>query len=168
MFVVLVLMSVMLMGALAMARMTEVSTLAAGNAVLRNGSLHTTEAGINAALTALTELPDTQLNSPVGNWYWPNEQPRDALGAPRVDWNAAPQLTVGNFSVRYVVERICSTASPTDPLKECLVRAFDVPSSARDIDDRLDSPSVGQYRATVQVQGPRGASATVQVLMTRG
>ena len=52
MLVVLVLLSVMLLGGLALARITETSTLASGNAAFREASLQASEVGLNSAYMA--------------------------------------------------------------------------------------------------------------------
>ena len=50
---VLILLSVMLVGALAMARMAEVSTLAGGNAAASDAAMQASEVGLNTAFAAV-------------------------------------------------------------------------------------------------------------------
>jgi hypothetical protein len=166
--VVIVLLAVLLLGALALARMTEASTLAAGNTTYRETSLQASEVGLNAAFNALQALPASQENSNQGNWYYAQAQPQDAQGLPQVGFDAAPQIDVGGYRVSYVVERVCAVAGVTEPLRECLVKAIKVPGSAVVSDDRLDPPNARQYRATVRVQGPKETTIFIQSLMTKG
>jgi hypothetical protein len=166
--VVIILLAVLLLGALALARMTEASTLAAGNTTYRETSLQASEVGLNAAFNALQALPATSENANTGGWYFAQAQPQDAEGLPLVNFDAAPQIDLDGYRVSYVVERVCSVASVSEPLRECLVKAIKVPGSALVSDDRLDPPNARQYRTTVRVQGPKQTTIFIQSLMTKG
>jgi type IV pilus assembly protein PilX len=168
MLVVLILLSVMLLGALAMARMSEVGTLAVGNASYREASLQASEVGLNTAFAQVRAIAVTAENNNAGNWYWSQVQPQDANGLPVVDWNAAPEVVVGAYSVRYVAERVCTLALVTEPLRECLVKQAKVPSSSRDDPDKIDPPNSKQYRVTIRVTGPKDTTTFVQSLLTKG
>ena len=109
MLVVLVLMTVMLLGGLALARMTEVGTLASGNAAFREASLQASEVGVNTAFAAIQGLVDENTDS--GGWYFASTQAQDAAGVPTVDFDAAPEVALGAYSVRYVVDRVCTGAT---------------------------------------------------------
>lgn len=166
--VVVVLLAVMLLGALALARMTEAGTLAAGNSTYRETSLQASEIGLNAAFTAVQALPAANENSNVGPWYWAQVQPQDANGLPLVDFDALPTIPVGAYDVRYVVERVCSVAAVTEPLRECLVKSVRLPGSAVESEDPLDPPNSRQYRATVRVTGPKNTTVFIQSLLSKG
>jgi type IV pilus assembly protein PilX len=168
MLVVLVLTMVMLLGAMALARMIDVSTAASGNAAFRDTSLQASEVGLNAAFAALRAIPDTAEDVDVPGWYWSMNQAVDASGLPVIDWNGAPEIVVAANSVRYVVERVCTVGVVASPLRECLVKQVKTLSSARDDDDRLDPPNSRQYRVTVRVTGPKGTTTFVQSLVTKG
>lgn len=168
MLVVMVLLSVMLLGALALARMTEVGSLATGNAAYREASIQASEIGLNAAFTQVKALPIANENTDAAPWYWATAQAQDANGLPQIDWAAAPEIVVGAYGVRYVVERVCTVADVTNPLRECLVKQVKVPGSARDEDDKLDSPNSKQYRVTIRVTGPKDTTTFVQSLVTKG
>jgi type IV pilus assembly protein PilX len=170
MLVVLVLMSVMLLGALAMARMTEVGALAAGNTAYREASLQASEVGLNTVYAQVRAIAATAENDNAAGWYWSTAQAQDANGLPDVNWNAAPEIAVGNYSVRYVSERLCTVATITDPLRDCLVKQIPVPTSARGGtgNDKLDPPNSRQYRVTIRVTGPKGTTTFIQSLLTKG
>jgi Tfp pilus assembly protein PilX len=168
MLVVLVLMSVMLLGALALARMTEVGALAAGNTAYREASLQASEIGLNTVYQQVRGIAATAENDNAGSWYWSTAQPQDANGLPNVDWDAAPEITVGNYSVRYVSERLCTAAAVSDPLRECLVKQIPVLTSARAGTEKLDPPNSRQYRVTIRVTGPKGTTTFIQSLLTKG
>ena len=166
MLVVMVLLTVMLLGGLALARMTEVGTLAAGNAAFREASLQASEVGVNTAYAAVRNLVDE--NSSTGNWYFADTQAQDAHGVPTVNFDTAAEETVGAYSVRYVVDRVCTGALPvTDPLRQCLVKQVPQIESSTDR-EKPDPPTARQFRITVRVTGPKDTRAWVQALMTKG
>ncbi len=171
MVVVLILLTVMLLGGLAMARMTEVGTLASGNAAFRETSLQASEVGINSAFADVRALADEGVDS--GGWYFANTQPVDASnGLPTVDFDSVRQVSVGAYQVAYMVDRQCEGVLPiTDPLRQCLLKIQIDPNkpSCRDTRcQKLDPPTSRQYRITARVTGPKGTQVWVQALVTKG
>jgi Tfp pilus assembly protein PilX len=166
--VVLVLLVVMLLGGLALARMTEVGSLAAGNAAYREASMQASEIGLNTVYKEVRDIVAADENSNDGGWYWAQTQAQDAAGLPAIDWNAAPEIVVGAYRVRYVAERMCTTAAVTDPLKQCLVKQIPQLTSADASRERPDPPNSRQFRVTVRVVGPKDTTTFVQSLLTKG
>lgn len=164
--VVLLLLSVMVLGGMALARMTEIGTLATGNNAAREVSLQASEVGINTAYMATRALASEESNA--GNWYWATTQAADANGIPSVTWANAPEVVVGSYSVRYVVERMCNTAPVTDTLRQCLVRQVPQVSSSRVGHEEVDPPNTRQFRITVRVTGPKDTETWVQTLVSKG
>jgi Tfp pilus assembly protein PilX len=164
--VVLMLMSVMVLGGMALARMTEVGTLASGNNAAREVSLQASEVGINTAYAAIRALTNEEAN--VANWYWATTQAADSAGIPNVTWANAPEVTVGAYSVRYVAERMCTVATVTDTLRQCLVRQVPQVSSSRVGHEDVDPPNTRQFRITVRITGPKDSETYVQTLVSRG
>lgn len=163
---VLALLAVMLMGGMALARMTEVGTLAAGNAAQRNAAVQASEIGVNTGFAALQALANEEANT--GSWYFATSQAQDAKGIPTVNFDAAPETVVGPYSVRYIVERVCTGALPvSDPLRQCLVRQVQLPESAAG-GERIEPPMARQFRITVRVTGPKNTLVWVQSLATKG
>lgn len=168
MLVVMVLMTVMLLGAIGMARHVEVGTVAAGNSAFRDVSLQVSEVGLNTAFRAVRDMPFTAEDTNAAAWYWSTPRPEDPSGLPDVDWSAAPEVVVDAYRVRYVVERLCQASPVSEPLRECLVRQVQVLASARAEEEALDPPNSRQYRVTVRVTGPRGTTVFTQALVTKG
>ena len=167
MLVVLVLLSVMLLGALALAKLTEVGTLASGNTAYRDAAMQASEVGLNTAYQAVRNLADE--NTAVAGWYSASALAKDSHGLPTgVDWSSAPAITVGQMTVRYVAERACTTATVTNNLRECLVKQIPQQESRDASREKLDPPNSRQFRITVQVTGPKGTQTWVQSLITRG
>lgn len=167
MLMVLLLLSVMLIGGLALARITEIGSLAAGNNAYRDASLQASELGLNTAYAAVRGLANE--NADAGNWYWATMQPADLTsGLPNVNWNAAPEVVAGSYSVRYVAERMCDTAVLTDTLRQCLVKQDPRGESNRVGQEALEPPNSRQFRITVRVLGPKDTQTWIQSLVTKG
>ncbi len=165
--VVLVLLSVMLLGGLALARMTEIGTLAAGNSAFRDAALQASEIGLNDVYAQVRAIGDE--NVAVGTWYQPSTMASDANGLPIVDWSTLPEIIVGQYSVRYVADRICEGALPVaDPLRQCLVKQMPQLSSADASKEKLDPPNAKQFRVTIRVTGPKNTQTWVQSMVTKG
>jgi type IV pilus assembly protein PilX len=166
--VVLVLLSVMLLGGLAMARMTETRTLASGNTAFREASLQATEVGLNEAYAALRVVGFAE-DDDAASWYWATAQPADADAIPKdIIWDDAPEIVVGNYRVRYVVERLCTVTPVTSTLRECLVRQVPQMESNKAMQESVDPPNARQFRVTVRVTGPKDTQTWIQSLVTRG
>jgi len=163
---VLILLTVMLVGALAMARISEVATLAGGNAATSDAALQASEVGLNTGFAAVRALASE--DTATGGWYFPTTQATDAAGIPGVNWDNAPEVVVDNYRVRYVVDRLCSVTPVTDALRQCLVRQVLQTESNREGAERPDPPNSRQFRVTVRVIGPKDTQVWTQAMVTRG
>ena len=169
MLVVLVLLSVMLLGGMALARLTEVGTLASGNTAYREAAVQASEVGLNTVFARIRDELGNEDTAQAG-WYWPTIQNADANGIPQLDFDAAPTVIVGAYTVAYVAERMCEGALPvTRPLRQCLVKQEPQEIRCREAGcEELDPPNARQFRATVRVTGPKDTQTWVQSLITRG
>ena len=165
--VVLILLTVMVLGTLAFTRLSAIGVLVAGNAADKDGSLQASESGVNAAYLAVQALAND--NSNYGGWYFATAQASDGDGLPSgVEWSNGPaSADLNGYSVRYVVERLCSVAKVADPARECVIKQADVIRSAKP-GELIDPPMGMLYRITVRSTGRKGTATFVQVLMTRG
>ena len=165
--VVLVLLTVLLVGALSMARMTESSTLIAGNISTKNGAMQASEVGVTEAFIAIQAIANVEAN--VGTWYFASQQADDAAGMPAgIDWTKAPTQAVGQFQVAYVVDRLCTAPLPvTNPNAQCVLKKMPAAGSAKAGIEALDSPAATEYRVTVSVTGPKSTQTFVQALAFR-
>jgi Tfp pilus assembly protein PilX len=75
---VLVLLSIMILGGLALARLSAGGTFIAGNAASRQGSLQASEVGVNSAFAAVQGLGNDDVA--VTGWYFPVTQAVDSAG----------------------------------------------------------------------------------------
>ena len=166
MLMVLIMLAVMLLGGLALARMTESALLSTGNVANEEAAIHASEVGWNTAFASVKALADE--NTAIPGWYWSTIQATDANGIPQVAWDAATEVIVGRFSVRYVVERMCNVTPVTTATRQCLVKQADALEDRRS--DALDysAKSSRQFRITVRVTDARGTQTWAQSLVTRG
>jgi type IV pilus assembly protein PilX len=172
MLVVLVLLIVMLLGGLTFTRMTQVTTLAGGNAAFRAAAVQASDVGLDQAFAQVRGI--TAPETAVSGWYFPTIQAdtnNDNI-PDTADFDQGQAVTVGQYTVNYVVERMCDTAIVSDPSRQCLVKRI-APSSegkgSRSEDkEALDPPTATQYRVTMRVTGPKSTQTFVQTLITKG
>ena len=127
--------------------------------------------GLNTVFQRIrTDIVNEDTN--LGSWYFATRQDdlnNDSI--PDVDFDAAREVVVGNYRVRYVAERMCEVALLTEPLRQCLVRQEPDPNADRSggaSEDKLDPPNSRQFRVTIRVTGPKDTQAWVQSLVTKG
>jgi len=154
--IVLVVLAIVLVGALAMLRSSEVSALVAGNVSFKEAATQATDIGISDAAKALDLL--TNMDVSVPNVYFATRQAEDGYGLPAaVDWSA----------VQRVIERLCQVTPVSDPLADCMVRDAEAPGSNKAGSLAYKSPASVYYRITVRVTGPKSTSAFVQALVLK-
>jgi type IV pilus assembly protein PilX len=166
--VVLVLLTVLLLGAMSMAKVTQTSTLVAGNIATKSASLQASEIGLSEAFVQLKALtaPDTG----NGSWYFATRQADLDTVAPTVDWSNAMEVTTGaptGYRVRYFVDRLCTVTPVVDENNQCFSKRIGMVGSAEAGTESLDTPASVQYRLTVSVEGPKETRSFVQQFATR-
>lgn len=167
--VVLVMLAGLIFAALALARVTETSTLVSGNMSYKAAALQASEVGLSEAYATLQAMATSEDTNQAG-WYFATMQPADASGLPStIDWDTVTKkVSVGPYEARYVIERLCSGALPvTDPENQCFLERVPAAGSAKAGTEAMESPAVKQFRLTVSVTGPKNARTFVQSIATR-
>ncbi|NRF66145.1 hypothetical protein HLB44_04040 [Aquincola sp. S2] len=174
MLMVLLLMSAMLLGALAFARITEAGALVSGNVATKEASLHAAEVGRAAAYAQLVALVDKTADT--GGWYWATMQPTTATNVPStINFDGGTPVVaggVGRFTVTYAVDRLCNVNVVNDSARECLVMVQPPDATSGDPQDKTYNPKdykakgPHQYRITVRVTDARGTQTWTQSLTT--
>jgi len=163
---------------LALIRSADTSNVISGNLAFREASLHATDVGVEAAITALgtiaTSSPDA--NYPAGcavgacNYYPTLQTAVTAAGVPTViNWSAVPNSTVdSSYAVQYVIDRLCDGPTPvTDIATKCMnVTGTSVGSKKAGAVSFTPANQV-YYRVTVRVVGPRNSVSIVQTTYAR-
>lgn len=163
---------------LALIRSADTSNVISGNLAFREASLHATDVGVEAAVTALgtiaTSSPDA--NYPAGctvgacNYYPTLQAAVTAAGVPTViDWSAVPNSTVdSSYAVQYVIDRLCDGPTPvTDIAAKCMNITGTSVGSKKAGAVSFTSANQVYYRVTVRVVGPRNSVSIVQTTYAR-
>jgi Tfp pilus assembly protein PilX len=152
-------------------RSTNTSARTAGNVAFKQAATQASEVALAAGESFVGALgaPDTAQANRYFQWY----QTIDAQELPTtVNWTNVASTTVGNFTVQWVVERMCQPP-PTSP-----ARAFDASLDCMTVQgeqqgsQRAGSPSYSTgaaiyYRITARVTGPRNTESFVQTAVSR-
>ncbi|MET0382414.1 MAG: hypothetical protein ABW032_03225 [Burkholderiaceae bacterium] len=167
--VVLVLLAVLLLGSLAMARSDLTGGLIAGNTATRGTALQASEVGLADAYAQLLALTSEDTDQ-AGIGYFAQRQPEDASGLPTgFDWSSIASTGVGSYTVKHVIERLCTGPLPVvDAARYCVVST----QGSSDSSTKAGAPpmpgTIGkQYRVTVSVTGPHDTQVFVQDLAVR-
>ncbi len=163
---------------LALIRSADTSNVISGNLAFREASLHATDVGVEAAITALgtiaTSSPDA--NYPAGcavgacNYYPTLQTAVTAAGVPTViNWSAVPNSTVdSSYAVQYVIDRLCDGPTPvTDIATKCMNVTGTSVGSKKAGAVSFTSANQVYYRVTVRVVGPRNSVSIVQTTYAR-
>lgn len=126
------------------------------------------DVGIYQALNSLVN--NASLDTTVPNEYYATILNTDANGLPQgIDWNNVPSTTMNNnYTVQYVIERMCSGALPiTDPDQQCIISP-----QANNGSQKLGAPlyinfNKYHYRITVLITGPKNTEVYIQAVVTR-
>lgn len=168
--VALIMLVAMTLGGIAMMRSMDTSTLIAGNMSFRVGAVQASDGAVEAALSALPGIvnaPDTV----IGNKYYPTMRSLDTRGVPTgVDFDSAYSVTVSNYTVNYVIERMCSSnhlpISADDLQTKCVIDPVSASMSSNSIGKQsLSGTKKVYYRVTSRVSGPRNTTAFVQTIL---
>jgi Tfp pilus assembly protein PilX len=165
--IVLVMLTVLLLGALSMARLNETSSLIAGNVAFKDTAMQASEVGISEAFASVSTIVDEERNQDA--WYFASMQGDDSTGLPiNVDWEKVPAVKVGEYDVRYVVERQCTGLMPVQDIKaNCVIKPISTVASAKAGFESFESPASKQFRITVFVAGPKNTKSYVQSMVVR-
>src|SRR5215475_10917219 len=162
--IVLVVLAIALVGSIAMLRSGEVSALVAGNVSFREAATQASDLGISDAAKALDAQANVDTN--IANTYFATHQPEDANGIPTtINWANVPTMTVGNYAVQHIVDRLCQVTPVTDPTGTCMVRDSESAGSNKAGSLAYKNPASVYYRITVRVTGPKSTAAFVQALV---
>jgi hypothetical protein len=173
--VVLILLSVMLMGGMALARLGEVGTLSAGNVASKEAAMQASQVGVANAFAMIQQAGFNEnlaiaTDDARGVKYYAKIQPADEYGMPKFDtaqWDELKSVTVGRYQIRTVVERLCDKDLVSNKLQDCLVREDSTgPENAGASVESLEPANARQYRATVRVTDQKGTETFVQAMLS--
>ena len=166
----------MTLATIALIRSVDTANLIAGNFAFRQAALQASDAGVETAVNDLGTIVTTSLDA---NWpagcaagacnYYPTQQPVDARGVPAVtNWGAVPAITVSDYTVQYVMDRLCQGPAPVTDIAANCYSVTPVASGAKNAGAiTFSSAQTVYYRVTVRVSGPRNTVSMVQAVLNR-
>lgn len=143
----------MSLAAMALIRSVDTGNMIAGNVAFRQASTQAVDVGVEAAYTYLVDtLTEANLsaNQPSGcttncRYYATKQAVSSTYDMPTaIDWdNVAAVSTTGlsidgAFTIKYVIDRLCSVASVSDPAEQCYLTKMD----PKCINNNAANPSV--------------------------
>ena len=173
-FIALVGLIAMALAGVALVRSVETSNIIAGNMAFRNAAMHASDVGVEAAFTALNSITSGQVeankpsNCTNACQYYATMQPLNSIGVPStVVWaNVAGVAVNTDYTVRYVIERLCKGTTPiADLASSCYAGSLRGGGSKKAGSVVFSSTNELYFRVTVRVEGPRNTISYVQTLL---
>lgn len=160
----LIVLGALFISTLAMYRSTETTTIVAGNISFKQAASTTGDIGVNWSVSAMQAVGDS--NVTVANQYYAVQQPIDGNGLPTtVDWAQVASQQVGNYTIQYVIERLCTGTLPiSDPQTACYQKQTSQNGSKKVGAQAYVSHSMF-YRVTVRVSGPKNTTSFIQAIL---
>lgn len=159
--IVLVVVGLLLVANLALIRSMQTANRATSNKAFKQGATQAGEVALadaEAFVAALT-TPDTA----VTNKYAPTLQTMDANEMPTTfNWASITAEQVGNYQIRWVVERMCNVTPVTDAAYQCLSTSLTPAGSQKAGSPSYQGQTAVYYRITAKVTGPRNTESYVQ------
>jgi type IV pilus assembly protein PilX len=172
-FVALLAVLALAMGAVALARTIATDVAIGGNLALREHATLAATDAVERALAALFEsgaIADTRVDAIGSNYFASRQAGEDARGVPRALQSldlyppAAPTIDFGEGVVlRHVVERLCLMAGAVTA-DNCALSPPSV-EAAMGTPPPTEPPRTPYYRVTVRADAPGGAGVFVQALL---
>lgn len=174
-FIALIALVAMTLGAIALYRSVDSATAISGNISYRQQGIALTNRASEEARTwllAQTGMGALDNNIP-GEGYFASMAGVDML---TFDWSQAKTTAnpPSGYTLSYVIHRLCQATGPVDPGTNPCVTATVSASAVRSVGDRAEGEGSSDasattitpyYRITVRALGPRNSESMSQVLM---
>ena len=159
----LIVMSILIVGCLALATSTQTATIIAGNIAFKDAASAAGDIGIDLASTALLSInPEVA----VPNQYYPTQQPVDSNGIPTtVDWSVIPTTTFQNYNVQFVIDRLCAGTVPIANITNQCTMATGSSQTSQKIGGTSFTIPTMYYRVTSKVIGPKNSTSYIQSIL---
>lgn len=166
MILTLIILSVLIVSSIAFVTSTQVTNVIAGNMAFKNSTSAVGDVGIDIAINALNAIPNHDVTIP--NQYYALQLPLDNDGLPNnVDWDNVPTTVMQNYNLQYVIERLCSGATPVTNFEEnCSMGNSQTITSKKLGGVQVQVVKV-YYRVTARVTGPRNSRSFIQAIVSQ-
>lgn len=190
--IALIVLVAMTLASVAMVRSVDTSTMIASNLAFKQSGMASGDAGVNAAVTWLNANGGALQNDMASSGYYASSQDcLDLTGNGAVPTNCTPPFTAFDWnqsgasmtlptdaagnSVSYVIHRLCSAAGALNGASCTLAQTERTGSgtgAARQMRNYQPGAwstvsSIGYYRITVRIVGPRKNVSFVQAVVSR-
>lgn len=159
--IVLVVIGLLLVANLALIRSMTTANRVTSNKSFKQGATQAGEVALADAEAFVNTLatPDTSQT----NKYFATMQAMDTNELPTtVNWTSVVAEQVGNYQIRWIVERLCNVTPITDPTTQCLSLQLTQAGSQRAGSPSYQGRASVYYRITSQVTGPRNTESYIQ------
>ena len=185
--VTLIVLAAMTLAGVALVRSVDTAVMIAGNLAFRQGATIAGDAGVEAARTWLSTNGSASGSDSPGNGYYATSQDtldltgnRTTATSDNLEWDGAGSTkprclaadAAGN-TVCYVVHRLCQNVGPLDS-STCATRETPMAGSSLGISRPMETyqerswasaATIGYFRVTVRVAGPRNNISYVQAFL---
>jgi Tfp pilus assembly protein PilX len=185
--VTLIVLAAMTLAGVALVRSVDTAVMIAGNLAFRQGATLAGDAGVEAARTWLgANLAALESDSPTSGYYATSQDSLDLTGnrtqdaADNLNWDGGgaikprclPADAAGN-TVCYVVHRLCQNVGPLNSTT-CASRVTPRGGSSMGVVRPMETyqerswsevATIGYYRVTVRIVGPRNNTSFVQAFV---
>jgi Tfp pilus assembly protein PilX len=177
--IALIMLTAMILAAIALFRSVDTATMVAGNLTYKQRTVHAADEGVRAAYFWLQNkainAPADLNNTNTGAGYYSSQHANDPSWNPVTNWPGAGTVTVatdaGGNTASYVIHRLCTQPglAHNEGSNQC---ATSTSSSNAGAGGSLasDAPAfIGitylYFRVTTKVVGPRNSTSYIQTLM---
>ena len=167
--IALVMLVAMTLAGITLVRSTDTANLIAGNFSFRQASILASEVGVEAAALA---IPNIVLGNPevnVADQYYATQRVLDARGVPTgVNFDNANSVISGDYTVNFVVERLCSGVTPVTNVQAfCVTDVTPAGGGSRSSGSTFTVTGTIYYRVTARITGPKNTMSYVQIIAGR-
>lgn len=181
-FVALIALVVLSLGAVATIRAIDSTGMIAGNMAFKQASTEATHIGIGLALQTLSQTPNRDLSIPAKGYLSFLASPGAGDMPPRAAWTpvACYGASAGSaisrpvvvdcddasiYRTQAVIERLCRLTPVTDVTTQCIGAPPEDDGSKKAGSLKLVTQGQVHYRVTVRVRGPRNAISVAQAIL---
>jgi type IV pilus assembly protein PilX len=166
MITVLVVIGILLVVNVSLVRSLSTTNRIAANSAFKMGATQAAEAGIADAEAYVTALANRDAD--VANKYFSIMQAVDSNELPTtINWSNVTAEQLGNYQVRWVVERLCTVTPVTDATSQCWTAQDTIEGSKRAGSYVYSSQVQVYYRVTAKVSGPRNSESYLQAAVAK-
>lgn len=162
----LIILSLLVISGLSLVTSTQSTTIIAGNMAFKSNASSTADVGITLAQTTLGTI--SNLDTSIANQYFATQQPVNSNNIPTtVNWANVSSTTIQNYSLQYVIERLCTGSLPVSNTSTQCTTAPSAQASSKKLGGGQYSLPTIYYRVTARVVGPKNATSYIQAILQR-